>query len=173
MLSDVTSPSDLFEEAIRRQAVEGLERSPEIDALAVVGDDELLTTLVFEAFDRPETLRVPGGKPAYERPAVGPAPLTEAIGEYLDLFDVDWKAVGDLPAVELMDTRLEVRRVAGTALESAKGQRYYVDAKIEARNSLTLQDARWVAEVAERLYEDGAFEDLDDELDQRADAGMP
>jgi hypothetical protein len=173
VVSEVTSSGALCADAIRRLALEGLARSPDVDALAVVANDELMTTLVFEAFDRPETVRVPGGQPAYERPAVGPAPLIDAIGMYLNLFDVNWRAVGDLPAVELLDTRFQATRFAVTALESAKRQIYHVDAKIEARNSLTSEDAKWATEVALRLYEAGAVDNFEGELDQRADSGMP
>ncbi len=170
LLSGIHSIATLLEEAVKSNALNALQSSSDVEGVVVVVDDDPLTSVVFEMFDRSDTFIVPSGDGASGRHAFGPLPLRELVAEYLDLFAVEWETVGDLSSVELFDTTAQVSRGAEAALAERKVRDVRVAAKIAARDRLSESDAKWAAGLCLRVYETGNLDELNQAIDDRASA---
>jgi hypothetical protein len=168
LLPGSTGANQLTEPSIRDRAQLTLEHFIENDAIAVVADDEALTTVIFEPFDKPETYRVPDGQSDYSGPTKGPTTLPDAVRSYLALFGRAWQVIEQLPQLELPSIEDEAQSGAARKLAELQAQTLFVEEKVRARESLDAEDAAWAAALANSVYRSEPPRDLKGQAESRA-----
>jgi hypothetical protein len=147
-----------------------LKRSPETLAVALVANDEQLSTAIVEPPDSVGAITAPSGQ------VIGPvlrhhvAPLRDALKEFFDSMVPKWEVVESLSlADEGVDSRAISRTVAQSVAESlrAQGSRAHVEEKVRSFHSINDDDVDWaVGQVAKLLA--GEELQLSESIDSQA-----
>ena len=123
---------------------------PDTDAVAAVADDPELSTVIFEPYDRRDTLLLPSGSrvtPA-SGSASGAAPLRETVSQYLRLLTPSWDAVAALQVLEPTATREHARTGALAAFAELQAVSVRVPEKKVAQESLSSSDIDFAVGLA-------------------------
>lgn len=144
-----------------------LDASPDTDAVVLVYDDEDLTSIIIEPFDRIGALTVPTGQPGEQTYSEGPAPLRSVLDDYLRLLNVNWQPT----SVAVVAAGHDIESLAEEAAIAAIGERrrrdYRVPEKRSAQATLSDSDARWLSGVVVEIARGGEAEDLEPRLRER------
>jgi hypothetical protein len=150
-----------------------LKRSPETLAVALVANDEHLSTAIVEPPDSVGAITVPSGD------SIGPslrhhvAPVADALRSFFDSMVPQWGAVeSDALDSSAVDSREISRSVAASEANElrAAGARAHIEEKIRNFTALSDRDVVWVANQVAILLSGEAVQ-LTESIDSQAGAG--
>lgn len=128
-----------------------LNQWPETSAVALVANDEALSAVVIEPYERDRTVQAPSGARGAVDGNLVPAPLLTAITSYFAVNSLEWSDVPRL--IDDADVQLDVmtREAAVRALDSVAQRHVQIEEKRKALDSLGPADAdlvaRWLSDI--------------------------
>jgi hypothetical protein len=140
---------------------------PDTDAVVVVADDASLTSVIFEPFDRRDTLLLPSGARLTPTSGATPsaAPLRAAVSQYLRLLTPSWDAVAALRVLEPSASREHAGDGASEAYREIQSARVRVREKRLAQEALRPSDIDFAVGLAVGALAGGA--DVAQEIERR------
>jgi hypothetical protein len=159
-----TDAADLAHNDVLQAALGLLLKHPETAAIAVVSDDNDLTTRIFEPFDSPRTVIAHEVAQVPEDPLFGP--LGNVIRSYLRQVNPGWDPppLVDETSLRFDDAAFDVARAT---LATLKKRRKHNPESAAARSGLSTEDAAWVARLSVQVLE-GSTLPAKDALTRRA-----